>query len=204
MMCLHFDGRCSLNRKSLKMQGQHSGSPKCDVGLPGRTAVHRDMIHCVLLTGDRRGIHQLLLRYQCLHRQWRVLRLDDASVLQTVTVTCIVVSQQHTFNVSDPRSSATGMCDDVSKGTIAMKASQPQALWLVTGFALYFEMLNFVFLSPSYGEAIVWIRISKSGTAETSASPVNLHSPILFCCYTCLTKPSPVYCHVTPCQVRCF
>lgn len=204
MMRLHFRGRCSLKLKSLKMQGQHSGSPKCDVCLPGRTAVHRDMIHCVMLTGDRRGIHQLLLRYQCLHRQWRVLRLDDASILQTVTVTCIVVSQQHT---------SMYLIQGAALPECVMTSAKALSEWKLLSLKLSDQWLALHCTSKCLISCFYHLPREKPSFEfgyQNLAQQKRVHhlstctAPFCFVAIRAWPSQSPVYCHVTPCQVRCF
>ena len=100
LLPLRLQGRTTLTPTTLKMEGQHCSSPKrniCFKSTQRHNPADQNMNQSVMVTGDRGGIHQLLLRYQCIYRQWRVLRLDDASVLQTVAITCNSVSQQHAW-----------------------------------------------------------------------------------------------------------
>jgi len=66
MLSLRLQGRSTLTLTSLKMEGQHCSYPKRNIYFETTRRHKREdqnMNHSVMVTGDRRGIHQLLLWY---------------------------------------------------------------------------------------------------------------------------------------------
>jgi hypothetical protein len=66
MLPLRLQGRSTLTLTSLKMEEQYCSSPKRNIYF--KTAQRhnpedQNMNHTFMVTGDRRGIHQLLLWY---------------------------------------------------------------------------------------------------------------------------------------------